>query len=172
MAFECAHEEDVLAAVSTGRWPARADAELCAHVDRCAVCRDVLATALAFLDDDRAGESDAKHPLPDANIVWLRAQLKARAEATRLAERPITVAQAIAFASMVGLLGALFGAASPWLQAALKWTGASISRLDPRTVPVPTGLWTVMVEHLGITALVIAAVMAMPVALYWAMREN
>jgi hypothetical protein len=169
--FECTYEDDVLSAVSTGRWPERADADLRAHVQQCAICRDVVAAAVAFAEDaELTGYETA--PLPDAGAVWLRAQLKARAEATRIAERPITVAQAIAFASMVGFLGALFGAASPWLQAALKWTGTSIARLDPRGIPVPTGLWTVMVEHAGITALVVGALMVMPLAVYWAMREN
>ncbi len=172
--FDCACEDDVLAAVSTGRWPGRVDPELRAHVEQCAVCRDVVVTVAAFADDAEFAEgAERKHShLPDAGAVWLRAQLNARVEATRLAERPITVAQAIAFASMVGLLGALFGAASPWLQQALQWTGSAVARLDPRGLPVPTGIWTVMAEHAGITALVVVALMATPLAVYWAMRET
>jgi hypothetical protein len=174
--FDCPYEDDVLAAVSTGRWPERVDADLRAHVDHCVVCRDVVVTVAAFAQDTELAESaDARSGhshLPDAGAVWLRSQLKARVEATRLAERPITVAQAVGFAAMVGLLGALFGAASPWLQNALQWTGTAVARLDPRGLPVPTGIWTVMVEHAGITALVVAALMATPLAVYWAMREN
>jgi hypothetical protein len=176
---ECPHEDDVLAAVSTGRWPERVEPELRAHVAQCEVCRDVVVTVAAFAEDAEIAEiaegaegAEMRRRLPDAGAVWLRAQLKARVEATRLAERPITVAQAIGFASMVGLLGALFGAASPWLQNALQWTNAAVARLDPRGLPVPTGIWTVMVEHAGITALIVAALMATPVAVYWAMREN
>jgi hypothetical protein len=169
--FECAHEDDVLAAVSTGRWPERADQELRAHVEQCDICRDVVAAAVAFAEDAEITET-VKAPVPDSGVVWLRAQLKARADATRMAERPISVAQAIAFASMVGFLGALFGAASPWLQSALQWTGSAVARLDPRGLPVPTGMWALMLEHAGITALIVAALMAMPVAVYWAMREN
>ena len=175
--YECPSEDDVLAAVSTGRWPERADRELRDHVEHCAVCRDVVVAAAAFAQDaqhaeDAEGAGTEKSHLPDAGVVWFRAQLKARADATRLADRPITVAQAIAFASMVGVLGVLFGAASPWLQAALRWTGAAVARLDPRGLPVPTGMLTVMVEHAGITALVVAALMVTPLAVYWAMREN
>src|ERR1700719_2682527 len=101
---ECTHEADVLTAVDTGRWPDRADADLRAHVATCAICQDVVAVGQAF-------RKDAGRPVspPDASLVWWRAQMQAREEATRLAARPITVAQAIAFASVVGVLGALLG---------------------------------------------------------------
>jgi hypothetical protein len=167
--IECDREEDVLAAVSTGRWPGRVDAELLAHVSACALCRDVVDVVAAFNQiDDRA----AVHALPDSQVVWLRAQIRARAEATRLAQRPITVAQALAFAAIVGVLGTLAGASSPWLQGGLHAMGALTSHLDPRGFELPAGLATVLAEHLGVVALVAAGLMVMPVAVYWAIREN
>jgi hypothetical protein len=167
--IECEREDDVLAAVSTGRWPDRVDAELRAHVDECPICRDVIVVSAAFNEDvDEA----APHVLPDSQVMWLRAQIRARAEATRLAERPITVAQALAFAAVIGVLGALLGASSSWLQGGLHSVGELVSRLDPRGFELPAALVTVLAEHLGLVAIVVAGLMAMPVAVYWAIREN
>jgi hypothetical protein len=165
---ECPHEDDVMAAVNTGRWPARADADLRAHVAGCLVCQDVVAVAEAFRD----AEADASIRVPEAGAVWLRAQIRARAENTRLAERPISVAQAIAFASTVGVLGALFGAASPWLQGALRWIGGGLARLDPRALPLPTGIDLLVAEHLGIAAAIAAALILLPFAVYLTIRER
>jgi hypothetical protein len=165
--IDCDREDDVLAAVNTGRWPDRADAELLAHVAGCAVCRDVVAVVGAFSED--AGPAPR---LPDASVVWLRSQMRARIEATRLAERPITVVQAVAFASVVGVLGAVLGASSSWLRTALQWVGESAQRLDPRGLQVPTGLTALMAEHLGVSVAIAVALMVMPVAVYWAMRDT
>ena len=41
-------------------------------------------------------------PLPSAGLVWWRASIRARAEAARKAEQPLTVAPAIAGAAMLG----------------------------------------------------------------------
>ena len=40
---ECRREAEVVAAVSSGRWPAAVDGALVEHVRTCAVCADVLA---------------------------------------------------------------------------------------------------------------------------------
>ena len=164
---ECPREEDVVAAVGTGRWPDRADAELRAHVASCALCQDAAAVTSAFASQDASPE-----PLPDASLVWLRAQLRARAEATRLAERPITIAQAVAFAAVVGVLGALFGAASPWLQGALHGISGALAHLDPRGVPLPPALTGLVEQHAGLTAAIALSLILMPVGVYWAIRER
>ena len=164
---ECSREEDVQAAVNTGRWPERVDSELRAHIDGCEVCQDVLAVAIGFASVD----GDA-HPLPDASAVWLRSQVRARAEAARLAQQPITVAQALAFASVVGVLGALVGASSSWLQTWLKWAGMAVSRLNPRGLPLPTGIAALVTEHAGLVVMIAMALTLAPIAVYWAIREN
>jgi hypothetical protein len=48
--------------------------------------------------------------MPTADVVWFRAQLKARAEAAELAARPVLLAQAIAGASVVGAVVAVVSA--------------------------------------------------------------
>jgi hypothetical protein len=45
--------------------------------------------------------------VPPAGLVWWRAQLRARQEAARAAERPLKVAHSLAAASVVGVAAAL-----------------------------------------------------------------
>jgi hypothetical protein len=163
----CPHEEDVLAAIATGRWPDRVDAKLRAHAAVCAICQDSVTVARAF-----ACRETLAAPVPDASLVWLRAQFRARAEATRLAERPITIAQAVAFAAVVGVLGAVFGAASPWLRDALQWVVGALAHVDPRGVPLPPALGILVADHAGLTIAAALAVMLMPIAVYWVIRER
>ena len=167
--IECAHEDDVLAAVNTGRWPERAEQELRAHVAGCAICQDVVSVAAAFLDSDA---EDARSPrLPESSYVWLRAQVRAREEATRLAARPITVAQAVAFASIVGVLGAVAGATSSWLQAGAHWLSATALRFDPRGWTVPASLTAVAADHQLLIAAVGTCLLLLPIGIYFAIRD-
>jgi hypothetical protein len=45
--------------------------------------------------------------VPPAQIVWLRAELRAREEAARRVTRPLVVGQAVGIAALVGVLAAL-----------------------------------------------------------------
>jgi hypothetical protein len=88
----CPHEADLLDLVTAGRWPERADPELQAHVRGCAVCRDLAMAAkgLACL-----ANHDRQHmQLPDASVVWYRAQLRAREVSVRRAALPLALVQA------------------------------------------------------------------------------
>src|SRR6478672_11658013 len=97
---ECVHEADVLTAVTTRRWPHRVESELRDHVMTCDVCADLVAVLAAF--DGEADAAIARTRVPDSAIVWWKSQMRARQEAARLAVRPITVAQAVAFAMALG----------------------------------------------------------------------
>ena len=180
--LDCECEADVLAAVNTGRWPDRADADLRAHVAVCAICQDVVAVAEAFAQDASPdfstgfdlAKTDAGHRdrLPDASRVWLRAQIRAREDATRLAARPITVAQAVAFASVVGLLGALLGATSSWLQGGMRWLTTMAARIDPRGMRVPDSIATALAGHELAILVVVVCLALTPVAVYVAVRQS
>jgi hypothetical protein len=156
-------------AVSAGWWPERADEELRGHVATCAVCRDVVLVASALTDADA---ETGPRPLPDASAVWLKAQIRARAEAMRMAERPISVAQAVGFAAAVGVLGALLGASSPWLRSALDWMGRGFARLDPRALELSPALWGLALEHAGFAAAILVTLVTMPIVVYWVTRET
>lgn len=121
---ECEFETEVLAAVLQSRWPERVEAQLRAHVAGCAICSDVAAVAAAI--DGVREETRAGAVVPDPSRVWWVAQMRARREAVKAVGRPITVVQVMAFACAVGLLGACFGATSPWFQSVLGQTGAAL----------------------------------------------
>ena len=126
-ALGCEFESEVLAAVIEARWPERADAELRAHAEGCAICREVAAVGAALAADRETLLAEAT--VPDSGLVWWRAQLRARREAAKVAGRPITAAQVLTLASAAGLAGACFGATSSWFQAALGRLGAELSGL-------------------------------------------
>lgn len=74
----CPQEKMVAKAVATGTWPEA----LAAHVERCAVCRDVAQTAhwmraiaSAPHGKDAGGISQQAQSLPDPGLVWQRARL-------------------------------------------------------------------------------------------------
>lgn len=133
--LECQHEPDVLSAVYTNRWPQRVSDELRDHVFDCRICADVVAVASAFEAETDLARANAQ--VPDAAIVWWRAQLRARQAATREVVRPITIAQAIGLAAIVGVAGAVFGATAQWFQATLQWMGRTIAGAVT-VLPVPS----------------------------------
>src|SRR6188768_22628 len=93
----CPHEQDVLDLVAIGQWPARADASLVAHAEACETCRDLASVAGAIVESRDA--LPATH-VPDASVVWYRAQVRARLDAARRAGRPMLFAQMAAVAGV------------------------------------------------------------------------
>jgi hypothetical protein len=158
--FECEFEAEVLAAVIQSRWPERTDPVLRAHVATCPLCSDVTAVAGALEESGEAIRESAI--VPDSGRVWWLAQMRVRREAARAAGRPITVAQVLAFACAVGLLGACFGATSTWFQDALKGLGTGSGGNALLLL-----LGTALSEHAALSALVIALVLLVPGAVYW-----
>lgn len=97
----CPSERDVLDLVAIGQWPSRADEALRAHVAACATCAEV--ASIAAVVRDWANETETMEPVrvPDASVVWYRAQVRAREDAARRASRPVLVAQLLAVATVV-----------------------------------------------------------------------
>ena len=104
MTTECRREADVLDEIGEGRWPEASPAELKAHVAACAVCGDLALAASAVHEDASAVAPIA---LPSAGQVWWRAELRARAEAAQLAQRPMIAVQVVA--AVVALLAMATG---------------------------------------------------------------
>lgn len=113
MSAFCPREREVLELVGISQWPQRADADLRTHVEGCACCSDLVTVATAFFD-----ASESAVVVPDATVVWQRAQWKARQEEARRAARPVVAAQLVTGAGLLaGLLVAVFwlaGAFVPW----------------------------------------------------------
>lgn len=171
--IECAREDEVLMMVATGRWPEGAPAELRGHADHCRVCRELGLAAAAVGE-----EAEASAPsLPSSGIVWWRAQLRARQEAARQVVRPITAAQMMAFAALVGVTGAVFGATTEWFQRGLQ----SISRVVSSTLggvslpslpSLPQDLSSVSMGYWIILLVVGIGVVAGAAVVSWAMKEE
>ena len=73
----------------------------------CRDCAELTAIVEAIHDDFAQLTRQAR--VPTAEIVWWRAQMRARQEAARTAARPIVFSQAIALAALLGLLGSVAG---------------------------------------------------------------
>jgi hypothetical protein len=156
MTCECDREQDVLDALAAGRWPARCDEDLRAHVDTCAICRDLADVAAAFADDRDDAWRDVR--VPSAGIVWWRAQLRAREDAARAAGRPVAFIQGVAASVAVWLATALLRAipaqsVSEWrawlagLLPGVTFTITDVSRLAaavPLVMFVIVGAWLLL----------------------------
>jgi hypothetical protein len=118
--LECPREADVFDAVVSRRWPDRVDAELGAHVSACEVCSDVATVASAIGTDHEAAWSEAV-ALPRADVVWFRAQARARAEASRAAARPIAIMQGLGFACAAAVISLLIGVVAYWVWTRADW---------------------------------------------------
>lgn len=118
--LECRREADVVDAVTSQRWPDRVDDDLRAHVAHCAVCADVAEVASALREDHDTTWVEAAR-LPSSDVVWFRAQARARAEAARQAARPIAVMQAVGLAGATGVISLLIGVVAYWVWQRADW---------------------------------------------------
>jgi len=167
--IECPREADVFEAVAFGRWPAHTSAELQAHVAGCPVCRDVADVAPA-LHGDRQTLIRAAHP-PTAGIVWWRATIRARAEATRTAMQPITLWQGVTAACIVGVLAALGGSLWQWSRAANRVEGLMNALLVNRGDAASIASFGF--EHAALVLLfVVACLVLAPIALYLTLSDD
>jgi len=81
---------------------------------------------------------------PSSAIVWWRAQMRARQEATRAVERPLTVVHALAIACGLGLLFSLVGTALVGVKGSIAWLTSLYGSLTaPSTAAVATP-WAVL----------------------------
>jgi len=98
----CECEEQVVAALGTGQ----ISEELAAHVEQCAVCRDVQ-LVFHFLETASAEQENA--PASAAELIWWRARLYEKRALAARSVRPIRTVQTVAM--VLGLLvAAIFGA--------------------------------------------------------------
>ena len=168
---DCCREEDVLDALSSGRWPDRADEELTAHVAACAICTDVVSVASAVLEVRDGEPGDMR--IPSSAVMWWRAQMRARQEAAREAARPVNVAQVVALVSVAVLTVAALVALSPWVGGLLGgWISGvrEIASGDMAAIKAPAALlaggWMLPALMIGVW-LVLA-----PVAIYFVVADD
>jgi hypothetical protein len=166
---ECTREEDVLEAVNEGRWPEQVDASLREHVAACSVCADLTQVA-ALLREDREGAlQDAR--VPPSGLVWWRAQLRARQEAARAAERPIAFVEGIAVACGLGVAFAVLGLASPWAREWAAWIADVFARSGAGRPAIDALLGAMQGSTLWLVALAAWLVLA-PLAIYFTVGDD
>jgi len=150
----CPHEDETLAAVLEGRWPAATDAELRAHAAQCPACSEIISVTAALREERRALLAEAV--VPEPGQVWWRAQLRARREAVLAANLPITAAQVVAFAVAMVILGVCIGATSPALQTLMTALRAKVADFHPLALLAAPGSLQValLLGALGVVLLV------------------
>src|SRR3954471_15127886 len=72
---------------------------------------------------------------PSSAIVWWRAQMRARQEAAKAVERPLTIVHAVAIACGVGLLLGTAGAITGGVSGSAAWVAGVYQSLSPGTGP-------------------------------------
>ena len=169
--IECSREQELFDAVTSGRWPERIDEDLRLHVAGCQLCADVVEVARALHADRDAAMEDVQ--IPSASVVWWRAEIKARQEAVRVAARPISVLQAFAAASAVGVTLALLGLVTPLAGEWVNWLAATLLEFEPSGGFEIGSLSTLGFSSPLPTLLVIGiSVMLAPVAVYFILSEE
>jgi hypothetical protein len=99
---QCEKEKAVTEWLQSGRWPEACDPVLRSHVEHCTVCSEVVLVAGLMREEHASLLADMR--LPDAGLVWWKAQLRARREAAELATRPIALAERFAVACSLAVL--------------------------------------------------------------------
>jgi hypothetical protein len=107
-------------------------------------------------------------PLPSAGQIWWRAAVHARADAARAAARPLVWGYGAAAACAIGLLGAGLSAMWPSVLSVFDRAGAFTARFAPTADMVVA----TMRAQLPIVITVAACLIAAPIALYYALREE
>lgn len=109
----CEFEEKIAAAARSGQW---SDA-LRAHAESCGACGETALVSECLRVSAQAATQDAR--LPDAGLIWRRAEKRANAEAIERAMRPITWARRAAWAVCATAIA--MGVATIWPRIAGFW---------------------------------------------------
>jgi hypothetical protein len=101
---------------------------------------------IAQLIQEEYAQAALEARVPPAQIVWLRAELRAREEAARRVVRPIVVGQAVGIAALAGLLVALLS----------RFSIAQLPQIPLAVIEVVLGSWLLLA----------------PIALYFAFSRD
>ena len=97
---------------------------------------------------------------PSSAIVWWRAQMRARQEATQLADKPITIVHALAIAAGIGLMLSLVGSAVAGVKGSAGWLSNIAQSLAAAVDALPALSLTSPVVMAALTAMIVTAVIA------------
>jgi hypothetical protein len=120
----------------------------------CPECGPLVALARQIRREFEHTQHQAR--VPTAEIVWWRAQMRAREEAARTAARPIFFTQALAVAALIGLLISVVGRIT---LPVMSWAGIAAE--------LPAGLPLAPIAIAAACWLIVA-----PAALYFALSRD
>ena len=129
-------KQSIAVAVQTGSWT---DA-LRTHLSDCVSCQETV--QIAGWMHSLAAAEDSSHSLPDARVIWLKANLAQKRASTAEALRPVETFQWVAWG--VAALAAFFGLFAKWTQ------------LERGMVWLNTG-WASLVSQSGLVGLLSVA---------------
>ncbi len=161
--MECPRQQDVFDAIASRRWPHRVDGQLRIHVAACSLCTDLAEVVAALQQEQEATWEDAV-ALPSADVIWWRAQMRARSEAARHANRPMAIVHALSAACFAGAAATVLGVAGPWLKSV--WTALAGWQVDLNLLD-PAG-----VVSRGILLAVVVWLVLAPIAVYLVTPED
>jgi len=111
-----------------------------------------------------AARAQAEATPPSSAVVWWRAQMRARQEAARAADRPITIVHALAIACGVGLAVSLMGTAFAGVRQSIGWLTAGYQSLVSMLTQLAsidlTSRWVMLPITAMLASIVIASVAA------------
>lgn len=97
---------------------------------------------------------------PSSAIVWWRAQMRARREATHAVERPLTIVHGLAIACGLGLLLSVVGTTTAGVTGSAAWMAGVYHSIAAGTGPLATIDFTSRWITLPMTAVLISALVA------------
>jgi len=104
--------------------------------------------------------------------VWWRAAIRARAEAIRAAERPLTWVHAVAGAIAVGVTAALLGIAWPSVQRVAASMAAWSLSVNPSTADTAQAVLSAVQRSLPIAGIAAALIILTPLAIYLVLSDD
>ena len=160
--MECPREQEVIQAIVAGSVE---DEAVRAHLAACETCAEAALLAAALRDDQPVACGEAS--LPAAGTVWWRATIRARADAARLAARPITAWQGVAVAVAIGLVAGVGGMV--WrLVTSIARFGGLIDILQARRSDIAAASALIAQHGIPVVLAIAACAIIAPLAIYFA----
>jgi hypothetical protein len=166
---DCPREHELLDALQTSRWPEACEASLREHVTGCGSCSELITVVAPLLEEQASLVQEGA--VPSSAIVWWRAQMRSRREATEAAGRPISFVQGIALACAAGLLATALGLFVPTFRRAFGWMSDAVGSWPGLSLSAAAETLASPIVLAAIAALGLCAIVA-PIALYFTFRED
>jgi hypothetical protein len=155
----CEQEQQVAAALCSGA----CTPELREHARTCPVCSEVMLVS-GFLREEASLARHELSTLPDATLIWRKAQALAREKALARATLPIRIARISALVLAV--------LAAPWLIVESRELRPWIANLWPRHLLSTNQLWPSDLNQTALLLAITGTVISIGVSSWYMLRED